>query len=565
MKKKIAILHIATGRYTVFWKDFYETFQKYFLSGHDRTFFLFTDDKQIETAENVVKIQQENLGWPYITLLRFDIFLSIEEQLKEYDYIFFFNANMLAIVPVGTEVLPTDQQELTVAMHPTFSLLPRVKWSYDRNPRSRAYIPFDRGECYVQGAFIGGTREGFLRMCHILSENIQDDLKRDVIALWHDESHLNHYILDKNPLVLHPGYVAVEGHSTPFDVKIVYLEKGHARYGGHDYMRGLSDGAPKAVRNFRDSLQDYFRYVFLRKRPLAEALSKIFLHDNFPQVVDLNGDLGTQMFQYAFGQAMIRRGKSVIFYDSSGLGLSSGYLVNSGGGGKSPLCCLRAKITWARVNRFSRMLFGWPLKFLRETVRKSARYFWHFGDLRDMGYIRLLADLPGRIWYRGYFRNERYFQHLRAQLCQDFILKNKLSKRDEALNQQILSCYSVAVYLPDLKEMTPEIRNYYVRAIGYIQRYTTNPHFFVFGAREDILNLNSEAYTFVPVRKNSREAVHLQLLRHCRHHIVTQSALSWWGAWLADHEEKIVIAPQKWPFHDESVNHVSLPAKWIIL
>ena len=313
MKKKIAILHIATGRYTVFWKDFYESFQEYFLSGHDRTFFLFTDDKQIETAENVVKIQQENLGWPYITLLRFDFFLGIENQLKEYDYIFFFNANMMPVVPIGEEVLPEERQELTVALHPTICFWPHHAWTYETNPDSTACIPAGQGDYYVMGSFIGGTREGFLRMCHVLSENIQDDLKRDVIALWHDESHLNHYILDKNPLVLPPDYITMEGSPAPFDAKVVYLEKGMPRYGGRDYMRGLTDAPATPPRAHPRSLRGYIHRMYFKKRHAREWFRRIFIHKETPRIVELDEELGTQMFQYAFACALRDQGKSVIF------------------------------------------------------------------------------------------------------------------------------------------------------------------------------------------------------------------------------------------------------------
>lgn len=45
--EKIAILYIALGRYGVFWKDFYRSCEKYFLSDCKKTYFLWTDNKKL--------------------------------------------------------------------------------------------------------------------------------------------------------------------------------------------------------------------------------------------------------------------------------------------------------------------------------------------------------------------------------------------------------------------------------------------------------------------------------------------------------------------------------------
>lgn len=94
---KIAILYICTGKYNVFWKGFFESSEKKFLQKSQKEYFVFTDDEHLFGADqsNVHIIPHKYMGWPYDTLMRFEVFSSIEKELVGFDYIFFFNANMV--------------------------------------------------------------------------------------------------------------------------------------------------------------------------------------------------------------------------------------------------------------------------------------------------------------------------------------------------------------------------------------------------------------------------------------------------------------------------------------
>ena len=58
------------------------------------------------------------------------------------------------------------------------------------------------------------------------------DLENDVIALWHDESHMNRYLIDNPPsLSLTTTYCFAEAQMTnasyPYAAKIIALKKDH--------------------------------------------------------------------------------------------------------------------------------------------------------------------------------------------------------------------------------------------------------------------------------------------------------------------------------------------------
>lgn len=240
-KPKVGVLYIATGKYTIFWSSFYESSKNHFLkTDYDIHYFVFTDgDIKDANDSRVHVIHQEALPWPLTTLYRFKIFQQARRALQEMDYLYFFNANMLFLEPVGEEILPGKDHDLVFVQHPLMSRKTVSEFSYERNPESLAYIPLGAGKTYFMGGLNGGRSRAYLEMIDELERRITVDETKNIIAIWHDESHLNRYALDHADRikVLDPSYGYAEGRDLPFKKRILIRDKKY--HGGDKFLRGL--------------------------------------------------------------------------------------------------------------------------------------------------------------------------------------------------------------------------------------------------------------------------------------------------------------------------------------
>lgn len=229
--KKVGVLYICTGPYSRFWDGFYSSFEKNFLLDCEKHYFVFTDSEgDIENSDrNVTVVKIDALPWPLITLLRFRTFLNIEDILRKYDYLVFANANMKCDSPIfSEEFLPRKElgESIAVTLHPGYVNKHITFYPYERRRISLAYIPWNCGTVYVIGAMIAGTSEAFLEMSKTLKWSIEEDLKKNVIAKWHDESHLNRYIIRKDGIrLLPPSYCYPSGGEPRYQRKIYAVDK----------------------------------------------------------------------------------------------------------------------------------------------------------------------------------------------------------------------------------------------------------------------------------------------------------------------------------------------------
>lgn len=154
--------------------------------------------------------------WPYPTLMRYNLFLQQEEKLKEYDYIFYCDTDMVFANIVGDEILGPG---LTGAPHPGYALRKEYYPPYEPNELSACYIPRpgrivnENGKQrfrpeYYAGGLQGGKSKEFIKAMKAMKEMIEKDLAMGYVPIWNDETAWNKYLSENPPSVmLDPSYI----------------------------------------------------------------------------------------------------------------------------------------------------------------------------------------------------------------------------------------------------------------------------------------------------------------------------------------------------------------------
>lgn len=158
----------------------------------------------------------------------------------------------------------------------------------------------------------------------------------------------------------------------------------------------------------------------------------------------------------------------------------------------------------------------------------------------------------------GYYQSEKYFYKYRDIIKEEVKVIKEPSEENKVMLEQITKCNAVCVhirrgdYISNSKNAALVVcdETYYKNAMKYIGQNVESPVFYVFSDNNEEIAWIKENY-HLPydvryVMLNNPDYEELRLMYHCKHFIIANSTFSWWGAYLADYQDKIVVAPKKW-------------------
>jgi len=234
MEPRIAIIFIGTKKYIDFFESYYSSINKFFLPKTHKDFFVFTDQPEHKSlkADNLIITEIEHEEWPYVTLKRFHYILKQEEKLKEYSDIIFIDSDMEAVDEISEDWL-SMYHSLFGVQHPGQAIYGLA--DFETNEESLACVPSgttNENTAYKQGCFWGGKNPDILEFINLMKQRIDDDLSVNVVARWHDESHLNKGFIDfkDKVTVFHSGFAYPENWEMVFPKLLIHKDKNMKDY-----------------------------------------------------------------------------------------------------------------------------------------------------------------------------------------------------------------------------------------------------------------------------------------------------------------------------------------------
>ncbi|EPR74768.1 putative alpha-1,2-fucosyltransferase [Winogradskyella psychrotolerans RS-3] len=205
-------------------------------------------------------------------------------------------------------------------------------------------------------------------------------------------------------------------------------------------------------------------------------------------------------------------------------------------------------------------------------------FAWSYQMIRDKeeGFDESLLQQKSRnIVIEGYWQSFKYFESIRPTLLKELSFKDKPNAINQKYLDEIESVNAVAVHIRRGDYVANPVANavhglcdmdYYKKAIAIIKDKVENPYFFIFTDDPDWAEDNfkiSEHQKIIKHNIGKQDHEDFRLLTNCKYFIIANSSFSWWGAWLSDYKNKIVISPNKWFNVDAVPITERIPESWI--
>jgi hypothetical protein len=214
---------IATNSYTIFLDNIIKSAKEFFANDCSLKFIIYTNSDDIVDDKEITIIKIDNEPWPLPTLKRFHYFLLAENEILKSDFSFYIDVDSIFTRNLNMSEILQFESGLIGTLHPGYI---GKTGTPERNPNSTAYIPMSINRPYFCGGFFGGDSRSFIDMSIHIRDSIDQDLRNNIMAIWHDESHLNKYFLIKEPsVVLGDGFTEPEECGNGRNPYIVFLDK----------------------------------------------------------------------------------------------------------------------------------------------------------------------------------------------------------------------------------------------------------------------------------------------------------------------------------------------------
>ncbi len=284
-------------------------------------------------------------------------------------------------------------------------------------------------------------------------------------------------------------------------------------------------------------------------------------------VIKVNGGLGNQMFQYAL--LCVFRQKGIKAY------LDNIELIKKGNqhNGYELYRVFNINETYPK-NIYLKYVLLYRLghnRITRKILPFTKKYFYYEKNVNFKPEI--ITYVNG--YLSGYWQSEKYFAPISNIIRNAFCFLPDNNKKNNILKQKIFEQNSVSVHIRRGDYLNSNnfsafggicTDEYYQRAMDYIEKKVDCIHYYIFSNDTEYIKssalFENKEYTIVDWNTDNNSFRDMELMSHCKHNIIANSSFSWWGAWLNNNINKIILTPQKWINNDNNFLDI-IPDGWI--
>lgn len=263
------------------------------------------------------------------------------------------------------------------------------------------------------------------------------------------------------------------------------------------------------------------------------------------------GGLGNQLFIYAAARSLTRRIDAELRLD-----VTTGFARDRKYRRSFALNAFDFRMRYAeREDCFPGIIGRLREVALKRLARAGLTECWFVDESRST-----MPAACRRIFLRGYWQSERHFIEDEARLRAELVPLQPLSASAASQREAMAASeHSVAIAMRSFQEVPPRERGfvaspeYYRRAFEHLNRRLPHARYFVF---TDDVQWAKAMLKFSPRQKmiTNEAGQHaawedLLLMGCCKHAIIGNGTLHWWGAWLGRNPTQIVCVPGDYAAH----------------
>lgn len=282
-------------------------------------------------------------------------------------------------------------------------------------------------------------------------------------------------------------------------------------------------------------------------------------------VVKIKGGLGNQMFEYAMARKLqLELGIGRLGLDMSSIqmdslrdfGLKHFQLCKEAvildNNSESVILRLQKDFAGRLVSYF---VAGRPEEVAGRRENRLEKIFHLLGIIQRDHSTGVSRDfwlrIHRNIYMNGWLQEAKEIESIRQILLEDFVYTEKITDKIRDAEKKIKETNSVCVHIRRTDYVNhPRFgictEQYYYAAMDKAANQLKQPVFYIFS--DDIEEVKKWNFNYDVIFDEvcNSDCESLYLMSKCKHFIMSNSTFSWWGQFLAQNEDKLVIAPNRW-------------------